>query len=122
MSKKSNVDKIRAAKEAERAKAKPRSVDNDILFSLPAAKAMFVSLAAGVVCNVISYFGGFTGIELLESGARYVAYAFYALTFFLLVVARVQAGKLTKKRRAEQQQDQQQTTPSSTKKKKRRRK
>ncbi|MBM6779001.1 hypothetical protein H6A16_05775 [Collinsella tanakaei] len=122
MSKKSNVDKIRAAKEAERAKAKPRSVDNDILFSLPAAKAMFISLAAGIACNVISYFGGFTGIELLESGARYVAYAFYALTFFLLVVARVQAGKLTKKRRAEQQQDQQQTTPSSTKKKKRRRK
>ena len=118
MSKKSNVDKIRAAKEAERAKAKPRSVDNDILFSLPAAKAMFVSLAAGIACNVISYFGGFTGIELLESGARYVAYAFYALTFFLLVVARVQAGKLTKKRRAEQQQ----AAPSSAKKKKRRRK
>lgn len=122
MSKKSNVDKIRAAKEAERAKAKPRSVDNDILFSLPAAKAMFVALAAGIACNVISYFGGFAGIDLLETGARYVAYTFYALTFFLLVVARVQAGRLTKKRRAEQDQAQQQAASSSSKKKKRRRK
>ena len=49
MSKKTNIDKIREAKELERAKARPRSVDNDILFSLPTAKAMMGALAAGIV-------------------------------------------------------------------------
>lgn len=100
MSKKTNIDKIREAKELERAKARPRSVDNDILFSLPTAKAMMGALAAGIVCYVLSFIGEAAGIDVLATYGRIASYALLACTFFLLVIARVQAKKLTQERRA----------------------
>lgn len=120
MSKKTNVDRVREAKELERAKARPRSVDNDILFSLPLTKAMLAALAAGVVCYVLSYIGEAGGIEVLARYGRIASYALFACTFFLLVVARVQGKRLTQRRRAEEQKVA--TVQASGEKRRRRRK
>lgn len=103
MSKKSNVDKIREAKELEQAKARPRSVDNDILFSLPLTKAMLAVLALAIVLYVLSYFGEALGVSALREYGHIASYVLFALTFFLLVAARVQAKRLTQQRRAEKQ-------------------
>ena len=115
----SNVDKIRAAKEAEAAKARQRSVDNDILFSLPLTKAMLAALALAIVLYVLSYFGEALGVEALHSYGHVASYALFAVTFFLLVVARVQAKRLTQQRRSEQQKVAA-PKPQASKKKKRR--
>lgn len=101
MSKKSNVDKIREAKERERANARERSVDNDILFSLPVTKVMLAALAVAIVLYVLSYLGEVFGVGALQHYGHVVSYALFALTFFLLVVARVQAKKLTRERRGQ---------------------
>ncbi|MBM6688859.1 hypothetical protein H6A35_08280 [Collinsella tanakaei] len=99
--KKSNVDKIREAKERERANARERSVDNDILFSLPVTKVMLAALAVAIVLYVLSYVGEVFGVGALQHYGHVASYVLFALTFFLLVVARVQAKKLTRERRGQ---------------------
>ena len=98
--------------------ARQRSVDNDILFSLPLTKAMLAALALAIVLYVLSYFGEALGVEALQSYGHVASYALFAVTFFLLVVARVQAKRLTQQRRAEQQKAVA-AQPTSSKKKKR---
>ena len=118
MSTKSNVDKIREAKELEQAKARSRTVDNDILFSLPLTKAMLAALAIAIALYVLSYFGEVLGVSVLQEYGHIASYVLFALTFFLLVAARVQAKRLTQQRRAAEQK----VEPTKPSKKKKRRK
>lgn len=93
---------VRRVKELRDQPVRERSVDNDILFSLPAIKAMLGALAVGIVCYVLSYFGETLGIGQMQQAFHIASYALFAISFVLLVIGRVQGKHRTAQRRAEQ--------------------
>lgn len=96
-----NTSQVRHIKNLRNEPSKPRSVDNDILFGLPAGKAMVASLAVGIVCYVLSYVFSLLPVEGVSDFFHVASFALFALAFVFLVVARVQGKRRTADRRAE---------------------
>lgn len=95
-----DTERVRRVKAMRDAPAKPRSVDSDILFSLPVIKVMIAVFAAGLVFYVLSYFSEVLGISEAHDVLLAIGFALFAITFVLLVIGRVQGKKLTSERRA----------------------
>lgn len=89
-----DTERVRRIREARRAPVR-RSVDNDILFALPAGKGMLAVLAIALVLYVGSYLVVALGSLELQAALQYAAYALFAVSFVLLVVARTQTRRRT---------------------------